>query len=214
MDAVIFDMDGVLADTESLHFDAVNKVLAPFGKRLPDEKNSEYLGMDLPAFWEVMIEMFQLEAAARELAAVHADAVIQGILKGIQALPGVEQCVSGMLMRGLVLAVGTSSPRNVTEAVLEELGLRRTFKVVVTADDVPHGKPEPDIFLEASHRLGVSPEDCMVIEDSPKGLLAARRAGMFAVAVRNRDNIDLDLEDADRIFSGLNRFDWTLVDER
>ena len=117
-------------------------------------------------------------------------------------------------MRGLSLAPASSSPRIVVEAILEELGLARSFQAVISGDQVERGKPEPDIFLKASHALGIPPERCMVVEDAPHGIMGARRAGMFVIAVRNRYNLDLDLSQANRIFSSLDHFDWTLFEER
>lgn len=214
MDAVIFDVDGVLTDSEPLHFAAVGKVLAPFGKSLSEEDNKAYLGFSLPDFWREMAGRFDLDADPRELSARHEEEVTALIREGIVPLPGVARTVTGLLMRGLALATASSSPKTVVEAILEGLGLLGSFPVRICGDQVERAKPHPGLFLEAARALGISPERCMVIEDSPAGILAARRAGMFTVAVLNRYNQDLDLGEADRVFSGLERFDWTLFEER
>jgi HAD superfamily hydrolase (TIGR01509 family) len=214
LDAVIFDMDGVLADSEPIHLATANRVLAPFQVRITAEENQDYLGLDEPTFWFKVVERHNLEADPGLLGAQRVESVVEEIRNGILPLPGVPELVTGLVMRGLDLAVASSSPRAVVDAVLKELGLRRTFKTAISGDQVAKGKPEPDIFLLAAQELGVPPDRCMVIEDSPMGLSAARRAGMFTVAVQNRYNLDLDLSEADRIFSGLDHFDWSLLDER
>ena len=215
MDAVIFDVDGVLVDTEPLHLEAANAVLAPFGVRLSEEENVQFLGMDDPTFWREIITRFGLKADPRELQTRRVDYVLRAIRdQGLLPLPGVPQVVTGMIMRGLLLAAASSSPRIVTETVIETLGLKRSFQAVLTGDDVSRGKPDPEIFLAAAAALGVPPEACLVIEDSPAGIRAAREAGMFAVGVRTRWDPDLEGAGAQRIVSGLDRFDWTLFEER
>jgi HAD superfamily hydrolase (TIGR01509 family) len=211
MDAVIFDVDGTLTDTEPLHFEAANKVLARFGVQLSEEENSHLLGLDEPSFWQEVIRRFDLSADPAALGTSRMEEVLTLIREGIVPLPGIPELITGLIMRGFPLATASSSPRAVVEAILEELGLQRAFKVLVCGDQITRGKPEPDIFLKAAADLGISPENCMVFEDSPAGIHGARRAGMFTVAVQNRYNIGLDLSEADRIFSGLDHFDWTLV---
>lgn len=214
MEAVIFDVDGVLTDSEPLHLDAANRVLESFNARLSEEENQALLGLDEKTFWQKMIERFQLAEEPKALADRRVLEVLRLIREGILPLPGVPEFITGLIMRGLLLATASSSPRVVVEAILEELGIERTFRSVICGDDVEEGKPAPHIFLKAAAALDVPPEECMVIEDSPNGILAARRAGMFVVAVENQYNRGLDLRAADRVFSGLNRFDWSLFDER
>lgn len=215
MEAVIFDVDGVLADTEPLHLEAANAVLAPYGVAISEEENMEFLGMDDPSFWKAMMERYRLQADPRELQARRVEYVL-GVIRDREFLPrpGVPQVITGMLMRGLLLAAASSSPRAVTEAVIEVLGLQRSFRAVLTGDDVTRGKPDPEIFFAAARALDVPPGACMVIEDSPAGIQAARRAGMFAVGVRSRWDPDLEGAGAQCILSGLDRFDWTLFEER
>jgi len=214
MDAVIFDVDGVLTDSEPLHLEAVNRVLAPLGVNLSEEENKKFLGLDDGQFWERLSSMFDLNEDIPTLAAQRIDEVIKLIREGIVTLPGVPEFITGCVMRGLSLAVASSSPQKVVHATLDELGLAKTFKVALSGDDVKKAKPDPAIFLKAASSLGVPPKRCMVIEDSPNGILAARRADMFTVAVYNSYNFDLDLSVADSIFSGLNHFNWAIFEGR
>jgi HAD superfamily hydrolase (TIGR01509 family) len=122
--------------------------------------------------------------------------------------------IVGLKMRGFPLALASSSPRAVVDAMLEELGLAGSLDVVVTGDDVDRGKPDPDIFLLAARRLGVDPAECLVFEDSLHGIKAARTAGMTPVAVRTRENHGIEFHEAARIYDGFERFDWALLDDR
>lgn len=214
IEAVIFDVDGVLTDSEPIHFEATRRVLAPFDCVLSEEENAAYLGMNERSFWEAMIERFNLKADADELSRKRIDLALELIQEGLVPLPGVPECITGLLMRGLSLAAASSSSRAIVDAILHELGLKKSFKAVVCGDEVSQGKPDPEIFLKAARELGVAPDQCMVIEDAPYGFAAARSAGMLPVAVLNRYNQDLDLSDAAHIFSGLSRFDWSLFEGR
>ncbi|MFH2003031.1 MAG: HAD family phosphatase [Planctomycetota bacterium] len=212
-DAVILDVDGVLTDSEPLHLEATNQVLSLFDASLSEEGCKAYLGMDERSFWLAMIERFHLKESPEALGEKRIHAAVNLIREGIVPMPGVPEFVSGLLMRGYPIAAASSSSRPVVETILTELGLRRSFKVVISGDQVACGKPEPEIFLMAARTLNGDPKQCMVVEDSPKGITAARRADMFIVAVQNRYNLNLDLSQADRIFSGLDHFDWSLLDD-
>jgi HAD superfamily hydrolase (TIGR01509 family) len=214
IEAVIFDVDGVLTDSEPLHLEATNRVLSEHGKALDEEENKEYLGLDERDFWRKVAARFELKADPDALGAQRVEVYLELMKDGLLPMPGVPECITGMLMRGLSLAAASSSSRRVVDATLAELGLQKSFQAVVCGDEVARSKPDPEIFLKAAERLGVPPENCLVIEDAPHGIQAAREAGMLPVAVLNQYNIDLDLTAAERIFSGLARFDWNLFEER
>ncbi|MHC4941781.1 MAG: HAD family hydrolase [Planctomycetota bacterium] len=214
IEAVIFDVDGVLTDSEPLHLEATNRVLANLGKALDEEENKEYLGLDERDFWKKVVARFELEADPESLGAQRIAEYLELVQDGLLPMPGVPECITGMLMRGLSLAAASSSSRKVVDATLVELGLKKSFQVVVCGDEVRRSKPDPEIFLKAAEGLGVQPDQCLVIEDSPNGIQAAREAGMLPVAVLNQYNFDLDLTAAERIFSGLAHFDWNLFEER
>lgn len=214
IEAVLLDVDGVLTDSEPLHLEATNQVLSQFKANLTEEDIKAYLGMDELSFWKAMIERFDLNETAEALGKQRIAAAVELIREGILPLPGVPEFISGLLMRGLPLAAASASSRPVVEAILTELGLLRSLQAVISGDDVARGKPDPEIFLKAADALGMKPAQCMVVEDAPFGVEAAVTAGMFVVAVQNRYNVDLDLSKANRIFSGLNHFDWNLLEER
>jgi len=214
MEAVILDMDGVLVDSEGLQLEAANAVLARFDVRLSEEENARYLGMDDQAFFAALRETFGLDASVDDLAAAREAEMVALIMKGVVPRPGVPELIVGLKMRGYPLALASSSPRAVVDTMLEELGLSRSFDTVIAGNDVTRGKPAPDIFLLAARRLGVDPGKCLVFEDSLHGVAAARAAGMTPVAVRTRENLDIEFQEAARVYDGFERFDWANLDDR
>ncbi len=200
--AVIFDMDGVLVDTEPRHFAALNAVLASEGYRLAPEDNRLFLGLTLERTWDLVIERFGLTGSRRDYHDRYDRAVLAELEQPLDPAPGVRQLLAATRAAGLALALASSSRRAWVTATLRSLGLADCFPVIVAGDEVTAGKPDPEIFLTAARRLGIPPEHCLVIEDSPAGIEAARRAGMPVVAVRTSLTEGLDLP-ADRVVDDL-----------
>ncbi len=214
MEAVILDMDGVLVDSEPLHLEATNRVLAAFGEELSEADSHAFLGRDDRDLFEELKVRFSLTDSVSDLISAREGAVLDLIREGIVPRPGVPELIVGLKMRGYLMAVASSSFRAVVSAMLDELGLARSFDAIVTGEDVERGKPEPDIFLAAAETLGVEPAECLVFEDALHGVRAALAAGMTAVAVRTRENHHIPFEEAFRVYDGFERFDWALLDDR
>jgi beta-phosphoglucomutase family hydrolase len=181
--AVIFDMDGVLVDSEPLHLVAANRVLAPFGVRLSDEQNAAYLGWTEERFWRAMIAQFSLPGSTVEHQQARAAQFLALLRDDARVSPGVREFLATLRARGLPIAVASSSDARVIAHVLEAGGLTACFDAIAAGDEVTRSKPDPEIFLLAATRLGVPPPDCLVFEDSPHGIEAACRAGMRCVRV-------------------------------
>jgi HAD superfamily hydrolase (TIGR01509 family) len=176
---VIFDMDGVLIDSEPLHFLTTQEILATYGVPMSE---ADYYGRYIAySDWEVM-ELLLPDASARQ-AAVQAKS--RRYLELVAA--GIPPFADGLeLLRrtdGWRVALATGSMRHEAELALASLGIRGRFQTIVTRDDCVHGKPHPEPFLRAAGGLGVSPGRCVAIEDSPGGIRAAKAAGMVCVAV-------------------------------
>ena len=201
--AVIFDLDGVLVDTEPRHFAALNAVLAAEGYRLAPEDNRLFLGLTLERTWDLVVERFGLTGAREDYHRRYDRAVLAELEQPLDPAPGVRQLLEALRAAGLPLALASSSRRAWVTATLHSLGLAEYFPITVAGDEVTAGKPDPEIFLSAARRLGVPPERCLVIEDSPAGIEAARRAGMRVIAVRTPLTDGLDLP-ADRVVGALS----------
>ena len=205
--AVIFDMDGVLIDSEPLHFDVLNEVLAAAGHQLSAEDNEEFIGTTTTFLWDTLIPRWGLPATRSEYEARYDEAVLRVLQRTWPAAPGVAELVSRLRQLGTLLAVASSSKRTWIEATLRSIGLADAFPVLISGDDVLMGKPAPDIYLLAAERLGVAPEQCLAIEDSPHGVLSASRAGMHVLAVRTPYTAHLLLEGAHRVVDSLADLD-------
>lgn len=178
-------MDGVLADTEPIHEQAIGAFLAIRGKSLPPAEYAGVIGMDHHAFWTAMIERFGLHDSIDDCVQGYRTILLPRFA-GLRAAPGALELVSALKTAHVPVAVASSSFRPVVETILDAIGLREAFLVVVSGEDVQRGKPEPDIYLLASERLGVAPDRCVAVEDSPHGVLAAITAGMGCLGIATR----------------------------
>lgn len=199
--AVIFDMDGVLADTEPRNEQALAAVLGRRGGVLTDTEYRGLIGLSNDASWALLIRRFGMTEPAAGLQEEYVREVLP-LLATVDPSPGAVELVETLHAAGIRLGVASSSPRPAVDAVLKSLGVATTFHAVVSGEEVAFGKPAPDIFLLAAARLGAPPTQCAVIEDSPHGLEGARQAGMRTIALRTRYTTDQDLR-ADIVISSL-----------
>jgi len=190
---VIFDFDGVIVDTEPLHYRAFQKILEPLGLGYPWETYvADYLGFDdRDAFREAYRSRGRplLDSELEPLIDRKARAFLEIIVTGVRPYPGAVELVSGISGR-LPLAICSGALRSDILPVLEQFGLSTVFDVIVTADDVSASKPDPACYRLTVERLaaacpgkGIAPESCIVIEDTPGGIAAARGAGLTVVGV-------------------------------
>jgi len=182
--ALIFDMDGTIVDNMAFHtkswiafFERRGHAIDPdaFFRATAGRQGGEIIRSHFGAHLlddEVATLNHEKEAVYRELYAPHRKAV-----------EGFEDLIADAKSQGIALAVGTAAPPANVEFTLDGLDLRRHFDAIVGATDVARGKPHPDVFLEAARRCGAEPADCIVFEDAPLGVEAARRAGMRAVVL-------------------------------
>lgn len=184
---VIFDMDGVLIDSQPMQLAAYNVVLGSYAVHLSEEEFMRwYVGRrssDIVAF---LREHFQLPESVEQLLAAKNTAYASLVRENMRPMPGLLPLLDHLTSSASRLAVASSSSVADIEEILAGLRIRQHFQFIVSGEEVPNGKPAPDSFLEAAHRLAVPPDECVVIEDSQKGVEAAVRAGMYCIAVPNR----------------------------
>jgi len=182
--AAIFDLDGLLIDSEPLWRRAEMEVFAGVGLALTDEMCATTTGLRLDAVVEHWFERAPWEGRSRaDVTAAIAARVAALIAAEAPILPGVEQALSVCERRGLPLALCSSSPTPVIDAGIARLGLAARWRVVCSAEGEPYGKPHPAVYLRTAERLGVPPERCLAFEDSLNGAIAAKAARMRVVAV-------------------------------
>lgn len=191
--AVIFDMDGVLLDSEPLHYEAVRQILAEQGVEFPIEDYFRYLGTTLTSTWDDLCARYPITMPFEQFEArYNADVLVQ-YQAGAPLISGARELVAQLRDEDIPIAVASSSHREWVEAALTGAGLRQYFHQTTAGDEVSMGKPSPEIYLKAAHKLGVDPTDCIAIEDAPAGVESAKAAGMSVVLVRSELTNDLDL---------------------
>ncbi|RIK81739.1 MAG: HAD family hydrolase [Planctomycetota bacterium] len=182
MPALIFDLDGTLADTMPAHFIAWTASLAKHGLELSEDRFYELGGWPTKKIVKLLADERGMSLDVDAFAALKEAEFLRAIGE-VGPVPPV-MAVARRERGRMPMAVATSAVREVADRILRQIDAVDLFDVVVTAEDVPRHKPEPDVFLEAARRLRVSPAECCVYEDSDPGIEAARRAGMSWVDVR------------------------------
>jgi HAD superfamily hydrolase (TIGR01509 family) len=203
MRLVVFDFDGLILDTEAPVYDAWQAIYAEHGQALAFEKWAECIGTadafdpcdDLQALCGRPLDAGALTRRHR--------AATDARIATLPVLPGVRAYVDEARRLGVRLGVASSSSRAWVEGHLTRLGLRAHFEVVRCAEDVPRVKPDPALYLAVLDAMGIAARDAVALEDSPNGVLAAKRAGMTCVAVPNALTARLDLAAADLTLASL-----------
>lgn len=180
--ALIFDCDGTLADTMPGHFTAWVAALRAGGGDITEERFYSLAGVTSAAIIEILNQEHGYALSVPETVEAKEKLYVNALheIQEIKAVADIARAYHGKVP----MAVASGGLRGVVHATLDTIGLRPLFDAIVTADDVVHGKPAPDIFLEAAKRLGVPPADCIVYEDGDPGIVAAHAAGMRVIDVR------------------------------
>jgi len=208
--AVLFDLDDLLSDTETLHCRAYQAVLRQHGIDLSDSEYHEHWvrkGRGMTEFLRNRGLTLDLSALRK----VKAEQYLRLVESCCEPMPGAINLLDRL--RGhKILGLASSAYADAVDAVLTKLGIADRFSCIVTGNQVPRIKPFPDIFLEAARRLQVAPRDCVVIEDAEKGVIAAHAAGMRCIAVPSPRTAGNDFSRADMVLSSLNELTLELID--
>jgi len=195
--AIIFDMDGVLVDSEPAYFDATRLVLSRHGIPYTEADDQEFFGFTGLEVFRILRLRHGLRATEAELLQQRTDLLLRLIREHLVPMPGVPDVPRQLGEVGHRLALASSAVPEVIGVTLKGLGLSGVFETVISGADVTHGKPAPEIFLETARRLAVQPEECLVVEDSRNGILAASAAGMRCVAIPCASTRNQNLAQAD-----------------
>lgn len=211
--AAIFDLDGLLLDTEPFYLQATTEVLARHGRKLDPLVLRRHIGIPSVETMRRLAEHYDLDVPGDALNEER-HALLDRLLPGAPPRPGAVELTSALRAGGVPIAVGTSSTRDTLALkVVHHADWIASFDAVVTSDDVARGKPHPDIFLEAAARLGAAPEACVVFEDARSGVEAAQAAGMAVVMVPT-EGVDTTGLEPDELLGSLAEFDpahWGLL---
>ncbi len=202
-DAVIFDMDGVLVNSEPFYLKVEQENFKKLGLNVSHEEHVTYQGTATDVMWKKVIEKHGLSQTLDELLEMSNSLVLPyfNSLETVEPMPGIERLIKFLTDKNMPLALASSSYPDVIEIILQKTGLKKYFKVVVDSQMAGASKPEPEIFLLAAKKLGVKPEKCVVVEDSTNGIKAAKSAGMFCIAFAGPGSEHQNQEEADVIIT-------------
>ena len=184
--AVIFDLDGVLVDSERLWNDAKEAFTRAAGGRWRDDAPHAMIGMSSPQWSAYIRDELGVERAAEEINTQVVARMERLYRERLPLLPGAVETVRALQARW-PLGLASSANREIIDLVLELSGLLDAFRATVSSEEVGRGKPAPDVYLEGARRLGIDPDRCVAIEDSASGIRSADAAGMAVIAVPNPD---------------------------
>ncbi|WP_372932294.1 HAD family hydrolase [Mariniphaga sediminis] len=205
-DAVIFDMDGVLVNSEPFYVEVEQTNFRHLGLDISEEEHQTYQGTATDRMWKLIKERHGIEQPVEELVEMTNSLVTPyfNSLEKIEPMAGVVQLIERLKDSGIPIALASSSYSDVIEIILQKTGLKEHFDVVVSSQMAGSSKPEPDIFLLTAKKLNVLPEKCVIIEDSTNGIEAAKRAGMYCVAFAGPGSELQDQSQADWVVSDFN----------
>jgi HAD superfamily hydrolase (TIGR01509 family) len=183
--AVVFDLDGLLVNTEDLYEQAGEMILRRRGKTYDAELREQMMGRPAVDAIRLMIDCHALSDSLEGLMCECQEVMQELMAKSLAPMPGVERLLDELTELKTPIAVATSSTPDYAEHVLTKLGLRDRFQFILTAADIRRGKPDPEVYLLAAERLGIPPAQMMVLEDSGNGCRAAVAAGAYTIAVPN-----------------------------
>lgn len=205
--AVVFDLDGLMFNTEDLYVEVGSQLLARRGKQFTRSLLDKMMGRPTLVALQIMIDSHHLDATVPQLEA-ETDELFPAVLDAkLAPMPGLLALLDALEQASIPKAVATSSRRSFVVDVLSRFEFERRFQFLLTAEDVRHGKPDPEIYRTACRRLNIPPETVMVLEDSQIGCQAAVRAGTFAVAVPGDHS-------RNHTFTGASLIAETLADPR
>jgi beta-phosphoglucomutase len=203
---IIFDMDGVIVDSEPTHQKLEIEMFSELGLHISDEERIEFVGTSSVDMWKKIGKRHDLAKSPDELLLYGRQKYWDALEAGkVPLVQGAVQLITDLRRRGLIIQVASSATRPTVDHVLALFRLESFFKYRIGGDEVAHSKPNPDIFLEAARQSGSDPAKCVVIEDSANGVKAAKQAGMFCIGYANPGTGKQDLSLADIVVNSLEK---------
>ena len=209
MEAFIFDMDGVIIDSEPLHSRVKMETFAHFGLPFDEGDLAQYMGRtSVDIFSDVLKKEHRTYVSVQEIVNYkHAHYLELAVGGALEAIPGSLELIARLRAAGVPLALATSSWRRVVDAILVQFDLTEAFASVISGSELPKSKPDPAIYRLSAEALGVDPRKCVVLEDTAAGVAAAKGAGMYCIGFRSPHSGVQDLSRADEIVDDLATID-------
>ncbi|WP_143317663.1 HAD family phosphatase [Clostridium sp. HBUAS56017] len=201
INAVIFDMDGVLVDSEPIYFEIERYLFSHFNVKVSKEQHEAFVGTSIENMWDKLIKENNLKESKERVIKYHKKYVISHMesLPQLSLNKNARELLEDLKEKDIKIGLASSSPRQLINIILSKLDIKNYFEVIVSGDEVEKSKPHPEIFLKAAQLLGVESKKCVVIEDSANGIKAANNAGMKSIGFLNTHSGKQNLENADII---------------
>jgi HAD superfamily hydrolase (TIGR01509 family) len=214
MKAVIFDMDGVIINSEPLHFMVDKLILEKMGIDEKEDYLDKFVGFTNPEMWKQIKQEKAIDSSIEDLINFQVRTKIE-FLNSNDFFPisGISDLLLLLQDNGFKMAVASSSPKEFIQAVLKKLNIENYFSVILSAEEVKNGKPKPDIFIKTIEMLNVDRKNCFIIEDSKSGVTAAKSANVKCVGFKNPDSGNQDLSNADFIVNEIHEINVALINK-
>lgn len=203
MNAIIFDMDGVIIDSEPLHFELERELLEELGGKITPKELQAFVGTTDYYMWSTFKNKFNIENSIEEMIAMKKERFLQNIHK-IDLVDNFEEFMLAVYSESYLLGLASSNNRKAVDSIIEKFNLDKYLEFIISGEEVSKGKPDPEIFLTAANKMNVKPCECLVIEDATNGIKAAKAAGMKCIGLKNPNSGGQDLSQADLIVDNFN----------
>lgn len=210
---VIFDMDGVIIDSEPIHHECERTIFKLLGVSVSDEDHNALVGATDETLWLRIGSLYDLPIKINEAIQLKKTLYMEYLKRETyrKPIPYVVELISDLYNNNFLLALASSSPHEQINYILESLRIKHYFHAIISGEDVKEGKPHPGIFLKAAKSVGIDPESCVVIEDSYNGVMAAKSANMKCIGYKNPNSGNQDLSNADVVVLSLLEITTAMV---
>lgn len=210
--AVIFDMDGVIIDSEPFHLDICLEIFKKLNIDVTENEYNTFIGVSNTSMWTTLRNKYCINKSVKELVALQREACNKYLMENdVKPIPGVVEILVNLKENGIKTALASSSPMESIKLVLDKFNIMDYFVAVISGENLKRGKPAPDIFLCAANLLKIESKYCAVIEDSSHGVSAAKSAGMKCIGFQNPNSGNQNLEAADLIVRSLKDLNLEII---
>ena len=213
--SIIFDMDGVLVDSEPWHYEIESQLFDKLGLDVPEDVHLTYVGTAADHLYSDLKKRYNLSLSVSELIEWDSEYRVKIFreMDNIKPNPGLIDLLEEIKSSGLKIGIATSSIYELVEIILEKCRINTYFDTITTTDQAGKSKPAPDVYLLAAKKLGIAPENCAVIEDSSHGIKAAKSAGMFCIAYHPHNEMLQNTSQADKLIRSFDEINVPLIHE-
>lgn len=210
---VIFDMDGVIIDSEPIHLACEKEMFRLLGITVSEKEHNDFIGTTDLIMWSKIVYLYELPIDVPQIIQLKKSLYMEYLKKEahLRPIPYIPELIVDLYKNKFLLALASSSPHEQINYILENLGIKDYFHATISGEDVKEGKPHPGIFLKAAESVGIDPESCVVIEDSYNGVTAAKNASMKCIGYQNQNSGNQDLSNADVIVRSITEITSAMV---